>query len=98
MRGNSVRSGATGDIQQRVCIFCFRMESLTTESNVAREKQLNIGLVFCVFGGGIFSRLSFGRGNTVIIGAGGVIEQRVCIFDLRLQPRQDGQKWRACRN
>ena len=33
-----------------------------------------------VSGGGIFSRLSFGRGIMVVIGADGVIEQRVCIL------------------
>ena len=48
-----------------------------------------------VFGGAIFSRLSFGRGIKVVIGADGVIEQRVCIFDLRLHPRQDGQNGRV---
>ena len=48
-----------------------------------------------VFGGAIFSRLSFGRGIKVVIRADGVTEQRVCIFDLRLHPRPDGQNGRV---
>ena len=34
VRGINERSPVSGDIQQKVCIFCFQMESLTTESNV----------------------------------------------------------------
>ena len=55
---------------------------MATESEVAREKQLNIGFVFCVFGGGIF----LVRGNRVRSGASGDIERRVCLFCFRMEP------------
>ena len=75
--------------------FVFRWTITDNRFKCGASETIEHRACILVFGGGIFSSLSFGRGIMVVIGADGVIEQRVCIFDLRLHPRQDGQNGRV---